>query len=38
MGLNVFNNNLKGINITNATNSLTLRSPKESVIQGIPVP
>ena len=37
-GLKVFNNNLKGINIAKATKSLTPKSPKDRVIQGIPVP
>jgi hypothetical protein len=30
-------NNLKGINITKATNILTARSPKDKVTQGTPV-
>ena len=30
-------NNLKGINITRATNILTAKSPKDNVTQGIPV-
>ena len=37
-GLKVFNNNLNGKSITNDTISLTIRSPKERVIQGTPVP
>ena len=32
------NNNLKGISINKATNSLTAKSPKERVTQGIFVP
>ena len=35
--LRVPNNNLNGINIIKATNILTVKSPKERVIQGIPV-
>ena len=31
-------NNLKGINITRATNIFTARSPNDKVTQGIPVP
>ena len=37
-GLKVLNNNLKGINIINATKSLPPKSPKDNVTQGIPVP
>ena len=36
--MKVFSNNLNGISITKATNSLTARSPKERVIQGTSVP
>ncbi len=37
-GLKVLNNNLKGINIINATKSLTPKSPKDNVTHGTPVP
>ena len=32
------NKSLKGININKATKILTAKSPKDKVIQGIPVP
>ena len=35
--LKVFNNNLNGISINNATKIFTVKSPKESVTQGTPV-
>ena len=37
-GFNLANNSLKGININRATKILTAKSPKDKVIQGIPVP